>query len=267
MYKNIRQLTRIYAFHNELSRMTKRYAGHSKWANIRHIKGLKDAERANYFLKLSRQMKVAIQEGGSVDPAANSKLSNLIDQARRASMPAATIQSILKGSQTDKKPYKRLLLEIKGPGSCLMLCEIFSDNPHLTKQGIATILRKNGGKYIENITSLFTEKGIIEAEVKSSEEMSKVLEKATDDAIEAGAEDVTDVDNNILQFLCGSSNLKAVTTELEAKGYNILSSSIEYLPLKYQTLNEKDMETYLKLHEKLESVPEVVRIINNIEVE
>ena len=33
-------------------------AGHSKWANIKHIKGAKDAERAALHLKLFRQMKV-----------------------------------------------------------------------------------------------------------------------------------------------------------------------------------------------------------------
>lgn len=39
----------------------KRHAGHSKWQNIRHIKGAKDAERSQLFLRLSRQMKVAVQ--------------------------------------------------------------------------------------------------------------------------------------------------------------------------------------------------------------
>lgn len=38
----------------------KRYAGHSKWQNIRHIKGEKDAQRAQLFTKLGRQMKGAV---------------------------------------------------------------------------------------------------------------------------------------------------------------------------------------------------------------
>lgn len=37
----------------------KRFAGHSKWANIRHVKGAKDAEKSNTFARLSRQMRVA----------------------------------------------------------------------------------------------------------------------------------------------------------------------------------------------------------------
>lgn len=39
----------------------KRCAGHSKWQNIKHIKGQKDAERAKFFTKLAQFMKVAIR--------------------------------------------------------------------------------------------------------------------------------------------------------------------------------------------------------------
>lgn len=40
--------------------IAKRFAGHSKWANIKHIKGAKDAQRGLLFGKLSRQIKVAV---------------------------------------------------------------------------------------------------------------------------------------------------------------------------------------------------------------
>lgn len=39
----------------------KRNAGHSKWSNIKHIKGANDQHRALLFAKLSRQMKLAIR--------------------------------------------------------------------------------------------------------------------------------------------------------------------------------------------------------------
>lgn len=39
----------------------KRLAGHSKWANIKHTKGLKDAQRGRMFTKLGQQIKIAIQ--------------------------------------------------------------------------------------------------------------------------------------------------------------------------------------------------------------
>lgn len=39
----------------------KRYAGHNKWSNIKHIKGANDQQKSLLFSKLSRQMKLAIR--------------------------------------------------------------------------------------------------------------------------------------------------------------------------------------------------------------
>lgn len=41
-------------------RECKRYAGHSKWANIRHTKMAKDAERATALRTTIMKMKIAI---------------------------------------------------------------------------------------------------------------------------------------------------------------------------------------------------------------
>lgn len=113
------------------NQFVKRYAGHSKWQNIKHIKGAKDAERSQTFTKIGRFMKVAVagkytviivkmliyysfSEGnGSIDPKLNLKLSQVIDQARRANMPTATIQSILKSCQSDKSQARAHIIEIK----------------------------------------------------------------------------------------------------------------------------------------------------------
>ncbi len=37
------------------------FAGHSKWANIKHTKGLKDGQRALEFGRLSRMIRMAVQ--------------------------------------------------------------------------------------------------------------------------------------------------------------------------------------------------------------
>lgn len=36
-------------------------AGHSKWQNIRHIKALNDGRKSTLFIKLARQMRLAMQ--------------------------------------------------------------------------------------------------------------------------------------------------------------------------------------------------------------
>lgn len=92
----------------------------------------------------------------------------------------------------------------------------------------------------------------------------EIVEIATEHAIVCGAEDVTFVEG-MLEFTCGKSNLKKVVAALgdECK-YTINSASVEYIPLKSTALSDDDLEVYRKLYEKLEALPEVVRISDNI---
>ena len=53
-------------------------SGHSKWHNIQKTKGAQDAKRAQAFTKIAREMIVAVKEGGSGDPANNSRLAAVI---------------------------------------------------------------------------------------------------------------------------------------------------------------------------------------------
>ncbi|KAJ8957932.1 hypothetical protein NQ318_001929 [Aromia moschata] len=227
--------------------LKKRYAGHSKWQNIRHIKEAKDSQRAELFTKLSRQMKVAVQEGGSVDPKFNLKLEQVIQQAKRASMPVATIQSILKSCQQDKSQGQAYLLEIKGPGSCFILCEAFTNQLHQLKMGMATILRKHQSRFSDG-------------KITNEDDL---LEQATEHAIESGAEDVRIIEDSV-QFVCGKTNLGQVVQGLERLSYEVTSASVEYIPLKEQALTDSDLDVCRSLYKKLESLPEVVRISDNI---
>lgn len=51
-------------------------SGHSKWSTIKRKKGEKDGARAKVFTKISREIIVAIKEGGG-DPNNNAKLAHL----------------------------------------------------------------------------------------------------------------------------------------------------------------------------------------------
>ena len=40
-------------------------SGHSKWSSIKHQKGATDAKRGKLFTKLTREIIMAVREGGS----------------------------------------------------------------------------------------------------------------------------------------------------------------------------------------------------------
>lgn len=116
-------------------------------------------------------------------------------------------------------------------------------------------------KFSEGIRHLFEEKGIIE--VEAIETGRKIVEKATEDAIEVGAEDIKYEDNR-LEFICDPNAFLNVQRELEKLNYKITNASVEYIPIKVQLLNDLDLEKCSSLYDKLEKIPEVVRLYDNI---
>lgn len=55
------RLPRVFETAISENSLHKRFAGHSKWQNIRHIKGEKDLERNQLFTKIARQIRIAVQ--------------------------------------------------------------------------------------------------------------------------------------------------------------------------------------------------------------
>lgn len=90
-----------------------------------------------------------------------------------------------------------------------------------------------------------------------------LLEQATDHAIEAGAEEVQLMEN-LVEFTCEPNAFQKVQTNLEKAGYTIKSASVEFTPTKLQTLSDTDLEVASSLYDKLDKLPEVVKIYDNI---
>lgn len=119
-------------------------AGHSKWANIRHIKALKDGQKSVTFTKLARQIRLAIQEGGSADPKLNSTLQSVIEESLRKNMPMATIQNNIKKSQQTKAELKKHQVQIRYKQKVFATCILYTDNFPGLKMEMTPIVRKAG---------------------------------------------------------------------------------------------------------------------------
>ncbi|XP_045381913.1 translational activator of cytochrome c oxidase 1 isoform X3 [Lemur catta] len=178
-------------------------AGHNKWSKVRHIKGPKDTERSRIFTKLCLNIRLAVKEGGP-NPELNSNLANILEVCRSKHMPKSTIEAALKMEKT-KDIY--LLYEGRGPGGSSLLIEALSNSGSKCQSDIRQILNKNGGMMTEGARHSFDKKGVIVVGVEDKEKKTVNLERALELAIEAGAEDVKETEdeeeNNIFKA-CGS---------------------------------------------------------------
>ncbi|XP_055524517.1 probable transcriptional regulatory protein BLi02909/BL01150 [Wyeomyia smithii] len=240
-------------------------AGHSKWQNIRHIKALNDGRKSVLFIKLARQIRLAIQAGGP-NPAVNTALRAVIDEALKKNMPNSTIQGILKKSAQNPTQLKKFTVEIKVLDQINMICVLYTDRFTQTKMEIATILKKNCSSF-SDVKHHFNEQGYLEAILPADTSGDDLLSICTDHAIDAGAEDVEIMseENKLVRFLCDPLDIDRVKTQLEKKGYSIEHSEHAFFPKSTVKLNPDATMVYEKLKEKLKALDGVEDIYDNFE--
>ncbi|KAL5286862.1 TACO1 family protein [Megaselia abdita] len=243
-------------------------AGHSKWANIKHTKALKDGQKSAAFTRISRQIRLAVQEGGP-NPDLNTTLRNVIDDALKRNMPMANIKGTIKKCETDKAQLKKYTLEFKALNKIYMVGVIFTDNLTGMKIQIATLLRKAGAAYADS-QHLFDSMGIIEAivpESKKSLPLDKLESVCTDDAIECGAEevDITEQISGAVQFICDPIELTRISNKLVEHGYQIENSEHIFVPKTEISINEAERKAYDLFLTKLSAIEGVEAVFDNLE--
>ena len=70
-------------------------SGHSKWASIKHQKGVTDARRGQLFTKLTREIIIAAKEGGG-NADMNFRLRLAVQKAKESNMPSDNIERAIK---------------------------------------------------------------------------------------------------------------------------------------------------------------------------
>ena len=121
-------------------------SGHSKWHNIQKTKGAADAKRSATFTKIAKEIIVAVKQGGSGDPANNSRLATVVAKAKAANMPndniKRTIDKALGAGNTDN--YESVTYEGYGPCGVAVIVEALTDNRQRTAPEIRHYFDKFG---------------------------------------------------------------------------------------------------------------------------
>jgi YebC/PmpR family DNA-binding regulatory protein len=235
-------------------------SGHSKWSSIKHQKGLTDARRGQLFTKLTREIIVAVKQGGS-DPETNFRLRLAVQRARDSNMPHDNIErSIKRGSgDTEGATLVELVLEGYGPSGVAILVQALTDNRNRTLQDIRNIFTRNGGSLGESgcVAWLFDTRGLIRVEAGGLDTEELALQ-----AIDAGAEDV-DIENAHMEIYTRLEELESVRKALEQKSIPIASAELSMVPKTTVELEEKAALQTLRLLDRLEELDEVQSVSSN----
>lgn len=240
-------------------------AGHSKWSNIKRKKGAADAKRSKIFSKAIKEINVAIKEGGSADPEANSALRNAIANARGFNVPKDNIENALKkASGGGGQNLERLTFEGYGPNGIAFLIECTTDNINRTVGNIRAIFTKAGGSLGKNgtVEFLFERKGIFSID-KSAIPMD--LEELEFSLIEHGLESLEDEDD-FIQIYTPFTEFGNMSKALEDLKIQVQNATVEYIPLNTTALPVEDAKKIIDLEEKFEDDDDVQNVFHTLEM-
>jgi YebC/PmpR family DNA-binding regulatory protein len=238
-------------------------SGHSKWATIKHKKGVVDAKRGKLFTKLIKEITVAARMGGG-DPSGNPRLRKAIADAKGNAMPGDTIKNAIKRGtgEIEGAAYEEVLYEGTGPGGTLFLVEGATDNRNRTVAEIRKIFEKNNGNLggAGVAAWAFDRRGIITLEKAAATE-----DQLMETAVGAGAEDYTD-DGEVWTVTTPPDGLNAVLDALEQAKIAVKASQLGFLPKNKKPVAGREAEVAINLAEALDDHDDVQNVYADFDV-
>ena len=238
-------------------------SGHSKWATIKHKKGIADAKRGQAFTKLIKEITVCAKMGGP-DPESNARLRTAILKARAENMPKDNIErAIKKGSgELGASTFYELTYEGYAPGGVAIIIDTLTDNKNRPASDVRSTLTKLGGSLGATgcVSYMFQTKGII----------TYSTEKYTEDqifevALENGAEDVSTTDD-VIEVTTTPADFATVLEAMQAAGFEQESADVQKIADQTVSLDKEKASKVMKIVERLEELDDVQQVSTNLDL-
>ncbi len=236
-------------------------AGHSKWANIKHKKGAQDAKRSKIFQKVSKEIIVAIKEGGN-DPTTNARLRLAIDKAKSVNVPNDNIKKLLdKSNAKDASNYSEITYEGYGPEGVAILVECLTDNVNRTAPLVKSTFSKNNGNLGTNgsVSYMFELKGIL---VFDSSKYN--VEELMDFSLQQDILDFKEEEGVVIIEINPSSFLSIKEKYIEAGYDEFIESEVTKVSDVNVELTEDKIEKVERLINALEDIDDVQAVYSNM---
>lgn len=208
------------------------------------------------FTKFAREIQVAAKLGGP-DPDNNSRLRMAIDAARAEACPKDTIEraikkgaGLLEGGVIEEVSY-----EGYGPHQVGCIVECQTDNRNRTASEIRQVFTKYGGGELTPVAWMFDRVGLVEGNPPNGKVDDPEVE-----AIEAGANEVDKIKDNLYSFIGAPEDLKSIEAALRARGWHITVSELSYKAKNETELSDEQKKDVIEFIQALDDCDDSSRI-------
>lgn len=218
---------------------------------------------AKTFTKIGKEIVLAVKEGG-IDPNYNSRLRSAINNAKKANMPKATVDSaIKKATSKDAENYVEAVYEGYGPHGIAILVETTTDNTTRTVANIRMHFNKCGGTLGNSgsVDFMFVRKGVF----RIKKEVLPDYEELEFEMIDYGLDEIKD-EGDVWAIFCNFTDFGTMQKFLDEKNIEIDESALERIPTMTKQLNDEETDAIFKLIDRLEEDEDVANVFTTMDM-
>ena len=214
------------------------------------------------FSRIGKDLSIAVKEGGT-DPDTNSRLRQVIQNAKSANMPKENVaRAIKKASGADAENYIEISLEGYAAHGIAVFVDCTTDNNNRTVANIRSYFSKFGGNLGKNgsLEFIFKRKGVF---IIDANKANMDLEELEMELIDAGLEDLQ-IDEEIITIYCDFLDFSNIQKSLESLKIEIEKSELQRIPNTTKTISKEESKSVLKLLDSLEEDDDVQQVFHNM---
>ncbi|PSL00452.1 YebC/PmpR family DNA-binding transcriptional regulator [Cecembia rubra] len=218
------------------------------------------SKMSKVFTRLGKEIVMAVKSGGP-DPANNTKLRTVIQNAKGAAMPKDRIEAAIKrASNKDEKNYEEIVYEGYGPYGVAVIVETSTDNTNRTVANIRHYFTKSGGSLgtSGSVSFMFNKKAVFRFAQNDLD-----IEELELELIDFGLEEVAENEGEIFVYTA-FEDFGKMQKALEDRNIEIINADFQWFPATTVELTEEQEEEINKMIERLEEDDDVNQVFTNV---
>ena len=222
------------------------------------------SKMAKTFTRIGKDIVMAVKDGGP-DPDTNSRLRQVMQNAKAANMPKDNVlRAIIKASSKDTSNYEEMSLEGYAKHGIAIFVDCATNNNNRTVADVRSYFSKCDGAMGTNgsLEFIFDRKGVFTLD---PENISMDVEELEMELIDGGLEEL-EVDEEAVTIYCEYADFNNMQTKLEELGVEIKNSELQRIPNNFKTISAKQAGEVLKLLDLLEENDDVQQVFHNMEL-
>ena len=222
------------------------------------------SKMAKTFTRIGKDIVISVKEGGP-NPETNSRLRQVMQNAKAANMPKDNVlRAIKKASSKDTANYEEISLEGYAANGIAIFVDCATNNNNRTVADVRSYFSKCDGALGTNgsLEFIFDRKGVFTI---NPEEISMALEDLEMELIDGGLEEL-EVDDEAITIYSDFREFSSMQKKIEELNIEITNSELQRIPTSTKKITTEQAQKVFKILDLLEENDDVQQVFHNMEL-